>query len=149
MRTPAWVTAILYIGGIVNIFGILLVTQGLTDETIANLYPQVFSRTGQISILLWGLAYIGCARGVAHVPGLLLVFTIEKLFYVGTWLAWAVFGSADLRGLLSEPSLANLFMLSYGANDLFFAVMFFLGFIACQRNPPAATGAAESSDSRQ
>lgn len=136
-------TVLLYLAGITNIVGILLVTQGLQDDALINYYPQVFSRAGQIGILLWGLAYMACAPGVVRVPVVLLVFALEKFFYFGTWLAWAVFGSVNPQALLAEPTLVNLFMAGYGLGDLAFALLFVLAFVACLRvtaeSPASAT----------
>ncbi len=143
MYQPVWIAPLLYLGGVLNLIGILVATRGLTDPLLGELYPQVLGRTGQIGILLWGLAYISVARNVVHVPWLLAVFTLEKLFYVGTWGAWVMYSPTELSGLFQEDPLVGLFMTVYGANDLFFALVFGLAFVSCrQRAVDAAEAAA-------
>ena len=139
---PRWIGPLLVLGGLVNIIGVLVVTRGLTDPLLGEVYPQVLSRTGQIGILLWGGAYITVARNVVHVPWLLAVFALEKLFYVGTWAAWAMFAQTDLTTLFEQDLLVGLFMAAYGANDLFFAIVFGLAFMICRGYAAEAAEAA-------
>lgn len=139
---PSWIGPILVLAGLANIIGIMVVTRGLTDPLLGEVYPQVLSRTGQISILLWGCAYITVARAVVHVPWLLAVFAIEKLFYVGTWVAWTMFAQTSLGDLFAEDFIVGLFMAGYGANDLLFAVLFGLAFMVCRGYAAEAAAAA-------
>lgn len=139
---PRWIGPLLVLGGLANIIGILVATRVLTDPLLGEVYPQVLSRTGQIGILLWGCAYIAVARNVVHVPWLLAVFALEKLFYVGTWAAWVMFAQTDLASLFVEDFIVGLFMAGYGANDLFFAVVFGLGFMVCRGYAAEAAEAA-------
>lgn len=132
MLQPRWIGPMLFLGGLINLIGVMLATRGLTDPLLGEVYPQVLSRTGQISILLWGLAYIAVARNVVHVPWLLAVFALEKLFYVGTWAAWVMFAETELITLFRDDVLVGLFMATYGANDLFFAIVFGLAFMVCR-----------------
>ena len=139
---PRWIGPVLVLAGLINFVGILVATRGLTDPLLGEVYPQVLGRTGQIGILLWGAAYIAVARSVVHVPWLLAVFAIEKLFYVGTWAAWAMFAQTSLSELFAEDFLVGFFMASYGANDLFFAVVFGLAFMVCRGYAAEAAEAA-------
>lgn len=124
---------VLWLAGLVNIAAVLVATRALTDDLLSALYPQIFSRAGLIGIILWGLAYFACARNIAAVPKLLLVFALEKLFYFGTWVAWMLSGSHQLSTLLNSEQLPALFMAVYGPNDLLFAVVFALMYLLLRR----------------
>ena len=49
--------------GLYNLVGILVFSAGFTNDLLAQWYPEVFSLTGQIGIVLWGVAYI---QAVTH-----------------------------------------------------------------------------------
>ena len=62
------------------------------------------------------------------VPWLSLLFTVEKLIYVITWVIW--FQNNDLTLLYAKDLFAGMFYTVYGLNDflsmLFFSWMFWL-----------------------
>jgi len=70
-----------FLAGLYNFIGILGFTQFFTDTTLMDNDPIVFSWLGQISILLWGLAYWSVAKHFWQVPVLLWIFCVEKLVY--------------------------------------------------------------------
>lgn len=112
------------LAGLVNLIGILLVTQGMTSTTILLADPAVFSGFGVVMIMLWGLAYIGTA-GIAHRAVLLpLTFAIEKAAYTLNWVFWLDGHSAQLPAILEQDWLAGVFLGGYGINDGLFGLFF-------------------------
>lgn len=112
------------LAGLVNLAGILLVTQGMTSTTIMLADPAVFSGFGVVMIMLWGLAYIGTA-GVAHRVVLLpLAFAVEKAAYTLNWFFWLNGQSQQLPMILEQDWLAGVFLGSYGINDGLFGLFF-------------------------
>jgi len=141
-----------YLSGLINIVGISILSWrdlvtlyrgffanfagtdgGLVIDELSpgGLYPNVFSAEGCLCIMLWGLAYIAVARKYKQVPGLCLVFCLEKIFYFLTWVNWYYQNSNHLPGLYERKPLLALFFQIYGWNDAFFAVVFFIAFLAC------------------
>ncbi|WP_373766527.1 hypothetical protein [Glaesserella sp.] len=112
------------LAGLYNIVGILYATSFFMDQTIADVNPAVFSWFGQISVILWGLAYLSVAFSFYSVPKLVFVFFLQKMVYAVTWAVW-FFSHQDAVTKLAEtaPSLVTFFN-SYGAGDLFFGLFF-------------------------
>jgi hypothetical protein len=108
----------------VNIVGVLVFSKGFSNATLVSRSPIVFSRFGLLSIVLWGLAYLAVAQDHERVPRLVAVFAIEKLVYVGTWVAWIARFRGELPRLVSESPLTGTFYAIYGPTDLVFAVFF-------------------------
>jgi hypothetical protein len=109
-------------GGLSNIGGVLLCTQGFTSSVVAQHFPEVFSHFGMLAIMLWGLAYIAVSRSYAAVPWLAAVFALEKAAYVCTWLLWI--RTNHLGPVFDQSFTAGLFYAVYGANDLAFGLFF-------------------------
>ena len=107
-----------------NIFGILIFSQGFSNPLLAQLDPAVFSWLGQVSILLWGLAYAATARNYLLVPYLCMLFFFEKMLYVVTWACWLSNNATQLPQLFSTSPLNALFFSVYGAGDLVFGLLF-------------------------
>eukprot|EP01094_Clydonella_sp_ATCC50884_P026732 TRINITY_DN7437_c0_g1_i1.p1 TRINITY_DN7437_c0_g1~~TRINITY_DN7437_c0_g1_i1.p1 ORF type:complete len:145 (+),score=51.98 TRINITY_DN7437_c0_g1_i1:159-593(+) len=123
------ITILFYLSGVANIVGMLVFSQGFTSKRFLREYPAVFGVEGCIGVMLWGLAYIACARSFVHVPWICAVFTIEKLFYVGTWFHY-MDENFDVIGILMHyDRLAGAFFIFYGLNDLFFAIVFAYAFV--------------------
>ncbi len=107
-----------------NIFGILISSQGFSNPLLAQQDLAVFSWLGQVSILLWGLAYAATARNYLAMPHLCLVFFVEKMLYVVTWACWLVKNATHLPQLFGDSPLTALFFSVYGAGDLVFGLLF-------------------------
>ena len=110
--------------GLANIVGILVCSMGFTNTLLTSLSPVVFSVFGMLSIILWGLAYLGAARSYRHVPYLIVVFAIEKLVYVITWIMWLTQSGQTLPQLFVQSPMTAIFFALYGLNDLVFGVFF-------------------------
>ena len=50
-------------------------------------WPTLFGDSGMVAIILWGLAYLSVCRTYPQCPWTVLVFGLEKLFYVVAWAA--------------------------------------------------------------
>ncbi|MBI3229201.1 MAG: hypothetical protein HYZ45_03165 [Burkholderiales bacterium] len=107
-----------------NIFGMLIFSQGFSNTLLAQQDPAVFSWLGPASIVLWGVAYGTVARNYLAVPCLCLLFFIEKMIYVFTWLSWLLRHGHTLADLMAQSPTTALFFAVYGAGDLLFGLMF-------------------------
>lgn len=101
-----------------NMGGLGLASLGLTNEVLFQADPIRFSRFGVVMVLIWGLTYLAAAKPAATTPALSLVFAVEKLAYVVSWVLWISSPEADLSRLLEQDLLAGLFYSTYGAIDL-------------------------------
>ncbi|WP_373778621.1 hypothetical protein [Glaesserella sp.] len=130
------------LAGLYNLGGILYATSFFMDQTIVDVNPAVFSWFGQISVILWGLAYLSVSFSFYNVPKLVFVFFIEKMVYAVTWAVW-FFSNQDVVTKLAEtsPKLASFFKF-YGAGDLFFG-LFFLWVVIRTTREKSATLAVE------
>lgn len=105
---------------------IIPLSQGFGDA-LGRVDP-LFAPAGCVAVLLWGAAYFSIAHRFHLVPGLVLVFAIEKAFYGLHWLAWMSERSAELPTMLETDPLTGIFYSTYGAGD--FAFMAFFGWVA-------------------
>ncbi len=110
------------LAGLANIGGILLFSKLFTNTAMVEASPTVMSSFGQLMIIVWGFAYISVANSFESVPWLSLLFTIEKLIYVITWIVW--FQANDLTLLYTKDLFAGIFYTVYGLND-FLSMLFF------------------------
>lgn len=98
-------------------------------DAIAALGPGMFSRFGQLMVLVWGVAYATAGLSNPEWP-IYLSFSLEKTVYVLGWIRWH--RSNDVAELLREAKasedrlelLAPLFFIAFGLVDLAFAVIF-------------------------
>lgn len=111
-----------------NIIGILCSSRFFTNRLLATVDPVVCSWLGQVSIILWGLAYLSVAKSYRLVPWLVVVFFLEKMLYGVTWLKWLIAKGKTLPKIASESFLTATFYSTYGAGDLIFG--FFFGWVA-------------------
>ncbi len=112
------------LAGLVNIVGIMVVTQGLQSDTLAVADPAVFSSFGILCIMLWGLAYIA-TKPYASVSVLLpAVFALEKLLYSVNWGLWMAEHGSEVDGIVQQDMLGGLFLGGYGVNDGLFCLFF-------------------------
>lgn len=117
------ITKIFRAAGLFNIGAVLLFSQFFTNPYPAKYYSAVFSNFGLIGIMLWGTANIAVASFYMHVRNLMIVFAIEKLVYVLTWIYFLIYRGAMLPEIFSESFMTGFMLSSYGAIDL--ALCFF------------------------
>ena len=118
-----------WLAGGYNILGVLTFSQLFTNTLLSATDPAIFSWFGLISIMLWGAAYASVAKSYQAVPYLVLLFFVEKMLYVMTWLMWLSKNLDSLPTLFAESPLTAIFYSIYGAGDLLFG-LFFL-WVAC------------------
>ncbi len=93
---------------------------------VAKYDASLFSKDGQISVLLWGLAYLAAQEN----SPIFLVFAIEKAFYVVRWIQWMSRndGMKEIKKAFRSKDklkiLAPLFHSTYGTGDFLFGVLF-------------------------
>lgn len=128
----------LWLAAAYNIVGMLAFSQGFTNPLLHSTDPAVFSWLGQVSIILWGLAYASAARTYHTIPGLLWVFCLEKIVYGVAWLMWLNHQGHTLPQLADTAPFTALFFASYGAGDWLFAGFFaWAGWQVRQKATPA------------
>lgn len=118
--------------GLANIVGILIITRGMTTDTLSDADPTLFSSFGILMIILWGLAYIGTSRFATTSVLLPATFAIEKLAYTLAWVFWTADHGDTVAAISEHDFLGGLFLGGYGINDglwcLFFAVVAIINF---------------------
>lgn len=112
------------LAGLVNVVGMGLFSRGLTNGYLGELFPEVLGRFGIVCIMLWGLAYLSVARKPQAVPMLSLVFALEKLIYVGTWIVWMSRHAEELPKIWGRDPMTATFFVIYGPNDFLFGAFF-------------------------
>ncbi len=123
------ITKVFWLAGGYNIVGVLTFSQFFTNSLLSATDPAVFSWLGLVSIMLWGVAYTSVAKAYRAVPYLVLLFFVEKMLYVLTWLMWLSKNANTLPALFAESPLTAIFYSIYCAGDLVFG-LFFL-WVAC------------------
>lgn len=122
--TNPLITKGFWLAGAFNIGGVLTFSQFFTNELLSATDSVVFSWVGLVAIMLWGAAYASVARAYQAVPYLLLLFFVEKMLYVLTWLLWLSKNAGTLPSLFAESPLTAIFYSVYGAGDLAFGLFF-------------------------
>ena len=112
------------LAGLVNIVGMLVVSRFFTNSLLNATDPAVFSWLGQVSIVLWGLAYLAVAKAFRHVPYVVLTFFVEKVVYTVAWLVWLSKHGQSLPAIAAESPMTASFFRMYGAGDFIFALFF-------------------------
>jgi len=118
-----------WLAGAYNILGVLTFSQFFTNTLLSATDPAIFSWFGLICIMLWGAAYASVAKSYQAVPYLVLLFFVEKMLYVMTWLMWLSKNLDSLPTLFAESPVTAIFYSTYGAGDLVFGVFFL--WVAC------------------
>ena len=131
-----WIKTGFQLAAAVNVAGILLFSEGLSNAYLAELSPQVFSTFGQGAVILWGLAYLAAAGCYRQAPWIVAVFCLEKLVYAGTWVAWMAEHGSELGAVFGKSPLTGAFFAIYGPNDFLFAVFFGWVFLKVRAAPP-------------
>lgn len=112
------------LAGLANIVGILIITRGMTSDTLATADPTLFSNFGILMIILWGLAYIGTSRFATTSVLLPATFALEKLAYTVAWVLWTADHGDTVAAITERDFLGGLFLGSYGINDGLFFIFF-------------------------
>ncbi|MCG7418949.1 hypothetical protein MHJ97_00695 [Macrococcus epidermidis] len=110
------------LAGLYNLFGILIFSKFFMNPLLAQYDPIVFSWVGQVSIILWGFAYIAISKNYKHVPYLVLLFAIEKALYVYVWADWLIGDSNKLHEI--PDTLTKIFFTIYGIGDMISGIFF-------------------------
>ena len=126
------------LAGAFNVLGILFVSRFFTNGLLTSLDPTVMSRAGLGAIVLWGLAYASVYRSYASVPYLVLVFAVEKMYYVAAWVIWLSKKGDTLPALFTQAPVTAGFYAGYGAGDFAFAVFFLWVAVSTLRNRNAS-----------
>ena len=87
-------------------FSILIFSKGLGPHL--GEINSLFDLDGNISVILWGMAYTAAGESYEQSPWVSLVFAVEKLFY---FLKWAEFWkdyAGTFAGLLADDPM-NIF----------------------------------------
>jgi len=100
---------------------ILIFNKFFTSSRISEVYPEVFSKFGQIIIILFG--FIFYYAFLSHkTKELFLIFAVEKFFYFLTGIYWMMYRSHSLK--LRDHPLEWLFFRIYWIGDLMFGIGF-------------------------
>ena len=114
--------------GLANLSLLGFLTPVMDGELLAAQDPLFFSWPGVLIIALWGLAYIAAAPHWQALPGLMLVFALEKLLFDLRWVVWITENRQSLPALFDENVAVALFYSGYGIWDgacaLFFMFLF-------------------------
>ena len=105
-----------YSAAFVNIIGVLFFTRGLTNQTLMQTDPTLFSRFGLCMIMMWGVCYYACAQAAHHYRSISLAFALEKLIYVCMWVQFLL-SPVDWADLYRQDLFAGLFYSIYGVVD--------------------------------
>lgn len=124
MKNQQVITKVFWVAALYNIIGILSVSQFFTNGLLTTLDPMIFSWVGILAILLWGFAYLSVAKSYQHVPYLLIVFFVEKMFYAGVWLKWIIHQGSTLPNIAQESLITAAFYAGYGIGDFLFGIFF-------------------------
>ena len=120
---PSWTIRIYLSAALVNTAGVLVFSRGLTSDALSQPDPSRFGTFGLVMIMIWGLCYAACARPACRVPEISVVFALEKLAYVVSWLTF-LRGPVDWTALYAADPLAGLFYSIYGVVDASYLVLF-------------------------
>jgi hypothetical protein len=118
-----------------NIVGILVVSEGLTNQVMFGVDP-LFSLGGCLGVIVWGLLYLAQGRSWRQAPAVSAVLAVEKLFYASWWAWWMSANASTLPELAVRSPSAAAFYGSYGAGDALFAVFFALVAARAARSGP-------------
>ena len=108
---------------LVNTVGVLILSKGLSNQTLMKTDPLLFGPFGLCMIVVWGLCYYACAESALISPKIGLVFTLEKLMYVTMWIGW-MRGDYSLKDVYQDDLFAGVFYSIYGVIDLIYACLF-------------------------
>lgn len=124
---------IIILVGLVNLTLLGSLTPLMDGGLLAAQDPLFFSWSGVVIIALWGLAYIASAPHWQQLPGLMLVFAIEKLLFAGRWALWMGDNSSQLPTLFEQDVMVALFYSGYGIWDGACALLFLFLFVRARK----------------
>ena len=109
---------------LINTVGVLLLSKGLSNSTLMETDPILFGPFGLCMIMVWGGCYYACADSAHSNPKIGLIFTLEKMIYVGMWMMWITDDTPSLDSLYQRDLFAGLFYTIYGVIDFSYALLF-------------------------
>lgn len=124
MFKPAF---ILKSAAVANWLGVLVLSKFLTNHRAFGQVDPLFSLTGLILILVWGLAFWAVSYNSYAMRPLMLVFVVEKLVYAVNHGIW-FFKGGQIAALFGQDPMLGLFFTVYGINDAIYAVLFYIAY---------------------
>ncbi len=121
------VKKLMYLSGIMNIGGVLVLSRFFTNKVINDADPVVMSNFGLLMIVVWGLVFLAMAPKWNHLKWVIGAFVIEKFIYGFIWTKWLMNNS--LSNVYEQDTMAGIFYTIYGANDWFFCIFYLIVFI--------------------
>jgi len=105
---------------------LLIFNKFFLSNKLAEIYPQVFSKFGQLIIILFGFIFY-FAYTSHKTKELFLLFAIEKILYFLTGIYWMTFSTHRVK--FQQYPMEWLFMRTYWIGDLMFGIGFFLFYL--------------------
>lgn len=121
------VKKLMYLSGIMNIGGVLVLSRFFSNKVINEADPVVMSNFGLLMIVVWGLVFIAMAPKWNHLKWVIGAFVIEKFIYGFIWTKWLL--NNNLSDVYEQDTMAGIFYNVYGANDWFFCIFYLIVFI--------------------
>ncbi len=110
---------IIFLSALIYNLMILIFNKFFTDDTLERSYPEVFSKFGQIIIILFGFMFYESYRSGSKT--IFLLYAIEKFMY---FLSGVYYWSPYYKSKQIESIIHKLFMLVYWIGDLIYAIIF-------------------------
>ena len=108
----------------INIFGVFLLSKGLSNSILMNEDPTLFSSFGLCMIMIWGGCYYACTDSARSHYEIGIIFAIEKTAYVVMWFRWVFGETTSLFDLIQQDLFAGIFYAIYGIIDFSYALLF-------------------------
>ncbi|MRX64665.1 hypothetical protein [Maribacter luteus] len=121
------VTKLMYLSGIMNIGGVLVLSRFFSNKAINQADPVVMSNFGLLMIVVWGLVFLAMAPKWNYLKWVIGAFVIEKFIYGFIWTKWLM--NNNLSDVYEQDTMAGIFCTIYGANDWFFCIFYLTVFI--------------------
>lgn len=121
------ITKVMYLSGIVNISGVLILSRFFSNEVINEADPVVMSNFGLLMIVVWGLVFVAMASKWEQLKWVVGAFAIEKFIYALVWTKWLF--KNDITKVYEQDVMAGIFYTIYGASDWFFCMFYLFVFI--------------------
>jgi hypothetical protein len=116
-----------------NIAGMLIFSKVLTNTVMFEADPLMFSRTGCLLVMVWGLAYLAQSFSWRTGPAVSAVFALEKAIFAGWWVLWLANHAGEIPALLQNDFFAGAFYSVYGLGDAAFMVFFAVAAVMARR----------------
>lgn len=120
---PRFIQTVYFSAAFVNTFGLLLLSKGLTNHTLIDTDPTLFSSFGLGMIIMWGVCYFACAHAAENWSRISLAFALEKSIYFVAWLCF-IQSPIDWDLLYQQDLFAGIFYSLYGVVDGLFMCLF-------------------------